>query len=95
MTDPDTIYETDIDTRVENGFPVDDQELLPLEEWLEEFRSNICCIGFSRECSCGGFTDRLPPSASRLLREVWEENEPDWEAIAEARQGYRREVELW
>lgn len=95
MTDTDTVYETDIDTRVEYGQPLEALSLLTLEEWLDEFRANICCTGYTRQCACGGYTDELPPDASRLLREAWEGDEPDWEAVAESRQGHRREVELW
>lgn len=66
--DPEIITETDIDNRlIESGQPVEEFELATREEWLREFRDNICCIRPSWDCDCGGNTDQLPSSASRLL----------------------------
>lgn len=68
MTDPDIITESDIDTRIiERGTVVSDDELMTFDEWWSEFTANICCTGYTRDCPCGGYTDRLPSGISRLL----------------------------
>lgn len=96
MTDNDIITEADIDLRPRDawGNVYTEADLLSRDEWLQEFQANICCVnGYTRDCSCGGYTDQLPSEASRLLDS---DDEPDWEFIAEARAEARsREVELW
>lgn len=65
------IYESDIDQRPADS---DEDDLLSADEWLAEFNSNVCCRRPGNNCDCGGYTDELPPGASRLLR--GEEDEP-------------------
>lgn len=74
ITDPQIITEADIDMRPTYfGLPITDDDLMTREEWLNEFRANICCRRYSPNCSCGGNTHELPSSASRLLAD-----EEDW-----------------
>ena len=69
-----TITENDIDTRpLVFGQPFTEDDLMTYEEWWSEFRANICCTDYTRDCPCGGYTDEIPSDASRLL--VGEE---DW-----------------
>jgi hypothetical protein len=66
--DPTVITEADIDLRPVGGdwrTPVQDNELMTRDEWLDDYRANYCCDRSNRSCPCGG-----PPSEpeSRLLR---------------------------
>lgn len=67
--DPQIITEADIDDRPRfMGYLVTEPELMTADEWWSEFRANICCTGYTRDCACGGYTDELPSDASRLLK---------------------------
>jgi hypothetical protein len=64
MMDNERITEADI----EQERPAED-DLLTYDEWWREHNANICCRRPSDHCACGGYTDQLPPGASRLLTE--------------------------
>ena len=62
------VTEADLDPRYEDGYILADSDLMTFEEWWREFNANVCCARPSDYCGCGGYTDRLPSGASRLLR---------------------------
>lgn len=56
--------------KTEELFPVDGENLLTLEEWVDEFHANACCpdaiVAARRLCGCGGSAG-IPAHASRIL----------------------------
>ena len=68
MEDRDIITESDLDPRYEDGYILTDSDLMTFDEWWQEFLANVCGARPSDYCGCGGYTDRLPSGASRLLK---------------------------
>ena len=93
--DPEMIYDTDIDPRVEDGYVLADSDLMTYEEWWDEFLANACCrdsyAAALANCGCGGTP--IPYDISPLLAPEEVDGETLYLSRMDSLADYRKERE--